>query len=96
MHQNRKNCVMKVIFQPKEFPMDRRHFIRLVGGGSVLAAAAVSQSGCSQLTGSLPTTAIEAWQGPSALDKDSRRRALAYAITAPNPHNLQQIGRAHV
>ena len=69
--------------------MDRRHFIRLVGGGSVLAATAVSQSGCSQLSSSLPPAALEAWQGPSALDTDPRRRALAYAITAPNPHNLQ-------
>ncbi len=69
--------------------MDRRHFIRLVGGGSVLAATALTQSGCGQLSSSFPANAVEAWQGPSASDADPRRRALAYAITAPNPHNLQ-------
>ena len=69
--------------------MDRRHFIRIVGGGSIVAATVVSQSGCSALSGSFPPEAVEAWQGPSAQDTDPRRRALAYAITAPNPHNLQ-------
>ena len=69
--------------------MDRRHFIRLAGGGSVLAATVATQSGCSVLSSSFPPDSIAAWQGPSALDTDPRRRALAYAITAPNPHNLQ-------
>ncbi len=69
--------------------MDRRHFIRLVGGGSVLAATALTQSGCGQLSSSLPAASLEAWLGPSGLDTEPRRRALAYAITAPNPHNLQ-------
>ena len=69
--------------------MDRRHFIRVIGGGSIIAAAVVSQSGCSAISSSFPPAALEAWQGPSARDTDPRRRALAYAITAPNPHNLQ-------
>ena len=69
--------------------MDRRHFIRVIGGGSIIAATMVSQPGCSAISSSLPPAAVEAWQGPSAGDADPRRRALAYAITAPNPHNLQ-------
>ena len=69
--------------------MDRRHFIRVIGGGSILAATVASQSGCAALSSSFPPDAVEAWQGPSALEVDPRRRALAYAITAPNPHNLQ-------
>ena len=69
--------------------MDRRHFIRVIGGGSIIAATTASQSGCNALSSSIPPVAIEAWQGPSALETDPRRRALAYAITAPNPHNLQ-------
>ena len=69
--------------------MDRRHFIRVIGGGSIIAATVVSQSGCSALSSGFPPAAVEAWQGPSAEDTDPRRRALAYAITAPNPHNLQ-------
>ena len=69
--------------------MDRRHFIRVIGGGSILAATVASQSGCAALSSSFPPGAVEAWQGPSDLEVDPRRRALAYAITAPNPHNLQ-------
>lgn len=69
--------------------MNRRHFIHIAGGGSVLAVAVAGQSGCSLLSSSFPTGAIQAWQGPSGTEADPRRRALAYAITAPNPHNLQ-------
>lgn len=67
--------------------MDRRTFIRLAGGGTVMAAAAPSLTGC--LPGSAyPAQALEAWQGPGP-EADPRRWALAHAITAPNPHNLQ-------
>lgn len=69
--------------------MQRRNFIRLVGGGT-LAATTLGAAGCADLTsGAYPAAAVEAWRGPSALDVEPRRRALAYAITAPNPHNLQ-------
>jgi hypothetical protein len=66
--------------------MQRRNFIRLVGGGIVVAAT-VPMSACS-LRSDLPDQAVEAWKGPQN-ESDPRRRALAYAITAPNPHNLQ-------
>ena len=69
--------------------MNRRNFIRTVGGSSVIAAALASQTGCAALSGSFPPDALQAWQGPPADLTDPRRRALAYAITAPNPHNLQ-------
>lgn len=70
--------------------MQRRNFIRLAGGGTVIAATAISTatlSGC--MSSSYPAQALEAWNGPGASETDPRRRALAYAITAPNPHNLQ-------
>lgn len=70
--------------------MQRRNFIRIVGGGTITAATLASTatlSACAA-SGDYPEAAIEAWQGPGA-EADSRRRALAYAITAPNPHNLQ-------
>jgi hypothetical protein len=67
--------------------MNRRSFIRLAGGGAVLAATAPVLSGCS-LSSAYPAQALEAWQGPQA-EADPRRWALAHAITAPNPHNLQ-------
>lgn len=67
--------------------MQRRNFIRLVGGGSVVAATAAASLAVALRPG-LPAEAVQAWRGP--LDEtEPRRRALAYAITAPNPHNLQ-------
>jgi hypothetical protein len=66
--------------------MQRRNFIRLAGGGTVIAATA-TLGGC--VSSAYPTQAVEAWNGPAASETDPRRRALAYAITAPNPHNLQ-------
>ena len=68
-------------------PMDdtdirRRRFLRVMGGGVVLAAAA----GCSS---ALPPEAVEAWNGPDPREADIRRWALGYAILAPHSHNLQ-------
>jgi hypothetical protein len=66
--------------------MQRRNFIRLAGGGTI-AAASFNMSGC--ISSDYPAQAVQAWRGPASGEADSRRRALAYAITAPNPHNLQ-------
>lgn len=66
--------------------MQRRKFIRLAGGGIV--AAAGTGAAVAWPRGGYPVEAVEAWAGPGA-ETDPRRRALAYAITAPNPHNLQ-------
>ena len=68
--------------------MDRRNFIRLSGGGMV-AAATVGAAGCASPGESdFPAEAVKVWRGPVG-ETDPRRVALAYAITAPNPHNLQ-------
>ncbi len=64
--------------------MDRRAFIRLVGGG-VIVAAGVSSAGCSS---QVPPDAVAAWHGPGA-EPDLRRWVLAHAILAPHSHNLQ-------
>jgi hypothetical protein len=64
--------------------MDRRQFIRVVGGGVVLATGA-ALSACS---GGIPPEAIAAWQGPGT-ESDLRRWILGYAILAPHSHNLQ-------
>lgn len=60
--------------------MERRDFIRLVGGGVVLAALPSCASA---------TDARAAWRDPGARESDPCRRALAWAILAPNPHNMQ-------
>jgi hypothetical protein len=63
--------------------MDRRRFIRVVGGGAVLAATA---TGCSS---DLPEEAVRAWRGPPEGEPDLRRWALGWAVLAPHSHNLQ-------
>lgn len=64
--------------------MNRRDFIRVVGGGVVLAAGAATAS-CAPV-GSDPRAA---WDNPGAGETDIRRKALSFAILAPNPHNMQ-------
>jgi hypothetical protein len=67
--------------------MDRRSFIRVVGGGVVVAASSATLSGCI-LSSEMPAAAIADWAGPRD-EADPRRWALGYAILAPNPHNRQ-------
>ena len=69
--------------------MERRQFIRLLGGGVVTAATVGSVSGCSS---ELPAAALAAWNGPGqppAPGADPRHWLLAHAILAPHSHNLQ-------
>ncbi len=61
--------------------MNRRNFIRVAGGGVVFAATA----GCGTQP---PAGAVAAWQGPGD-EPDLRRWVLAWALLAPNAHNLQ-------
>jgi len=66
--------------------MQRRHFMRLAGGGLVLAATAAPLAGCS--VAGVPASAVAAWAGPPA-GTGLRQALLSYALLAPNPHNLQ-------
>ena len=66
--------------------MKRRHFMRLAGGGAVLAASVAALGGCTLF--GVPDSAVSAWQGP-APDTELRRWLLSYALLAPNPHNMQ-------
>ena len=66
--------------------MQRRSFVRILGGGIVLAAGAGTLAGCSVFE--VPPSAIAAWQGPPP-EMDLRRFVLSYALLAPNPHNMQ-------
>ncbi len=83
---------------PEPAPTSRRSFVRLLGGGVVLAAGGASM-GCSS---ALPEAAVQAWQNPAA-ESDPRRFMLAHALLAPNPHNRQpwiadltEPGRVHL
>jgi hypothetical protein len=64
--------------------MERRAFVRLVGGGVVIAGAA----GLASCSRGMPDEAVQAWNGPGA-EPDLRRWLLGHAILAPHSHNLQ-------
>ncbi len=57
----------------------RRHVLELLAAAPALAACAPSN---------LPDP-IAAWRSPGAGETDPRRHALAHAVLAPNPHNMQ-------
>ena len=63
--------------------LNRRQFIKISTGGVVLAAG-LGVSGCSG-----PTSATDPWRAAGSAYQEPRRRALSYAILAPNPHNRQ-------
>ncbi len=66
--------------------MNRRNFLRIAGGGVILAAAGTG----TLLATSTPSKALEPWAlAGSARYSDPRMNALSYAILAPNPHNRQ-------
>jgi hypothetical protein len=73
----------------QELNMERRAFIRVLGGGTVAAATGLGLAGCSA---DLPPEALAAWAGPGAAPvatADPRHWLLAHAILAPHSHNLQ-------
>jgi hypothetical protein len=65
--------------------LSRRNFIRILGGGVVLAAAA----GGAWAGTRDPSSARAPWRTAGIDDTDIRRFALSYAVLAPNPHNRQ-------
>jgi len=65
--------------------MNRRQFLLVTGGGIVLAAGAATTAFLATRT---PDAALLPWTQTSLYD-EPRRKALSYAILAPNPHNRQ-------
>lgn len=67
-------------------PSSRRNFIRLSGGGLVLAATApLLVTGCAA---GIPADALQPWTAPTD-GLEIRRHMLAHGLLAPNPHNRQ-------
>lgn len=64
--------------------LSRRNTLALIGGGIVLAAG----GGMASIATRQPRTAHLPW-GMAGLDPEPRRRALSFALLAPNPHNRQ-------
>jgi len=65
--------------------MRRRQVLAVIGGGVILAAGGAVAG---LYATSEPTEALAPWQDAGDY-QDARRRALSYAILAPNPHNRQ-------
>lgn len=65
--------------------MNRRNFLTLAGGGIVLAAGATFGVVATRS----PEQALAPWAQAGSLYDEPRKRALSYAILAPNPHNRQ-------
>lgn len=65
--------------------LNRRRSLAVIGGGVILAAG----SGVGAFLGTrTPTRALAPWD-QAARETEPRRRALSYALLAPNPHNRQ-------
>ncbi len=64
--------------------MSRRKTLAVIGGGVILAATA----GLGYVATRQPQTARLPWAS-AGQGEDARRRALSYALLAPNPHNIQ-------
>jgi hypothetical protein len=64
--------------------LSRRKTLALIGGGMILAATA----SLGAIATRQPRTASLPW-GEAGVGEDARRRALSYALLAPNPHNRQ-------
>ncbi len=64
--------------------LSRRRTLALIGGGVILAATA----GLGAIATRKPRTASLPWT-QAGQGEDPRRRALSYALLAPNPHNRQ-------
>ena len=65
--------------------MNRRKFLMLTGGGIVLAAG----TGLGAIAFRSPDQALRPWLDAGSLYSEPRKKALSYAILAPNPHNQQ-------
>jgi hypothetical protein len=64
--------------------LSRRKTLSLIGGGVILAATAALGAVATRR----PRTAVLPW-GQAGLESEPRRKALSYALLAPNPHNRQ-------
>lgn len=65
--------------------MNRRKFLTLIGGGVILAAGATFGTVATRY----PHKALEPWSNAGSQYSEPRKKALSYAILAPNPHNRQ-------
>ena len=68
--------------------MERRKFLKIAGSTAVIFAASGAGIGAFVSTRT-PKAALLPWETAGSQYSDPMRRALSYAILAPNPHNRQ-------
>ncbi len=68
--------------------VDRRKFLKVAGSAGVIVAATGIGAG-SFISTRTPHAALQSWKSAGSQYPDPMRRALSYAILAPNPHNRQ-------
>ncbi len=66
--------------------ISRRKIIAVLGGGSIAVAGVAA---IVPRLDAMPAQAIDGWRGPAPGEPYPRRRALAWALLSPSPHNLQ-------
>jgi len=64
--------------------LNRRNVLKIIGGGTILAAGGIGAF----VTTRTPTAALAPWTNAGSYE-EPRKRALSYALLAPNPHNRQ-------
>jgi hypothetical protein len=65
--------------------MNRRKFLKIAGSTAIIVAAGSAGFVATRT----PTAALKPWKTAGSAYPDPMRRALSYAILAPNPHNRQ-------
>lgn len=68
--------------------MNRRNFLRIAGSTGIIVAAGGAGVGTFAVTRT-PRAALQPWSSPGNEYIDPMRKALSFAILAPNPHNRQ-------
>lgn len=69
--------------------VSRRKFITIVGAGGAVMGLTAAAGGWALTRGAMPESAVAPWHSPGAGIDDPRIRAAAFALLAPNPHNMQ-------
>lgn len=68
--------------------MKRRRFLKIAGSSGIILSAGAVGSGIF-ISSRTPDAALRAWKSAGSQYDDPMRKALSFAILAPNPHNCQ-------
>ena len=69
--------------------ISRRNFIRVMGGAGAAGVLIAGGGYWAGTRGAMPESAVAPWRRPGDELSDPRLKAAAFAMLAPNPHNIQ-------